>query len=152
MSTLPNGIVILCDGGCSNNQTAAKRKAYGSIATFVNGQRKTMHYHDPLTNTQQAREQVRIDWGMVTNNQAEFKTVLAALGFVRELNHRSQPAPIVILSDSALVVGFADGTNKKAKVPEIAALASELKDRLRELPNVTLQHAPRELMVEFLGH
>ena len=151
MPDIPSGIVIVCDGGCFHNQNADKRQAYGSIAVFVNGQRKTMHYNG-LDGAHETR-QARIEFGPITNNQAEFRTVLVALGYVRELYGRSvEPAPITIISDSELVVNSALGINKKFKVAEIAALAGELKEKLALLPLVKLEHRSREVVCAVLGH
>ena len=151
MSMLPEGIVIVCDGGCRNNQTPDKRVAYGSLAVFVNNQRKQLHYTGPDGRKVEAW-QARVNWQDATNNQAEFKTALMALGYIRELFARSQPAQVTICSDSELVVNTALGVNKKFKVEHIRELAIELKANLEALPSVKFMWLDNSVVKEILGH
>jgi ribonuclease HI len=151
MPDLPNGIVIVVDGGCHNNQDAGKRHAYGSMAVYLNGERKLMHYQglDGAHETKQAR----VEFGPITNNQAELKMALIAVGYVRELYGRSKGrSAVTIVSDSLLVVDSVSGINKKFKVPEIKELVEQLKSELQALPTVTVQKVDRSVIVGCLGH
>ncbi len=152
MSPLPKGIVVLVDGGCRNNQHADQRVAYGSVAVFIDGKRQAMTYRDQDGSTKKT-QQARVDWGAITNNQAEFKTALVGLGYIREFYGRlGKMTPVTVCSDSELVVNTVLGINKKFKVPEIAELARELQTRLEELPMVTFQHIDNGTVKTLLGH
>ncbi len=152
MSQLPKGIVVLVDGGCLNNQTAEKRHAYGSIAVFHNGQKQRFRFTDEHGKEQKAR-QVKFEWGGATNNQAELKTAIAGLGWILEFYRRlGKMMPVTLCSDSEMVVNTAKGINKKFRVPEIAALAGELKAKLDELPLVSVEYVDNGTVKSLLGH
>ena len=149
--TLPKGIVVVCDGGCHNNQTPEKRVAYGSLAVFKDGVRKLMHYAKDGKTVEAF--QARCDWGSVTNNQAEFKTMLMALYYLREAFARSaKPFNATICSDSELVVNTAKGINKKFKVAALGELAEELMVLLATMPTVKVEWIDNIIVKEILGH
>ena len=70
--------------------------------------------------------------GVLTNNQAEYRTLIAALEYILDVITRTQREPgqfvLDIAGDSALVINQVQGT-WKVKQPELRPLA----DRCREL-------------------
>ncbi len=152
MSQLPKGIVVLVDGGCLNNQAVDKRHAYGSVSVFMDGKRQKMTYRDEK-GIEHKTQQARVEWGSITNNQAEFKTAIVGISWIREFYGRlGKMMPVTVCSDSELVVNTVKGINKKFKVPEIAALAGELRERLEELPMVTFEYVDNLTVKSLLGH
>lgn len=81
--------------------------------------------------------------GTATNNQAEYTALITALESAADLRKR----PIRIHTDSLLLANQMNGL-WKVKHPEIAVLNKKAKQLLKEFPDVTIRHIPRELNKE----
>lgn len=88
----------------------------------------------------------------VTNNEAEYQTLLAAL---RDLRQRVASAAdqlaIKILGDSQLVIQQVKG-EWKTKEPRLRALRTEVLAELRRFKAYRLAYQPREDTLRVLGH
>lgn len=128
---------IYVDGGCRNNQDPAKRQAYGS---FLIGSKE---YPNHLENKPVIQ---RIEYGNMTNNQAEYMILLDALQYCIE-NHIQAPH---IFSDSALVINQMDGTFK-ANRPELQILRNTAIG-LKYQASATIEWVSRDIIEGVLGH
>lgn len=128
---------LYIDGGSSNNQDAAKRVGYGSFYVTTT----------PYPDHERGMIKVeRLEFGNVTNNQAEYKTLLEALDYcVNEFM-----ANPIIVTDSKLMVEQLQGRYKTKD-----AILKEFKEQAEkdiQLIGAKLIKAPREVLVGVLGH
>lgn len=90
--------------------------------------------------------------GEMTNNEAEYNTLLAAL---RDLRQRSalfvDQLAIKILGDSLLVINQVKG-EWQAKEPRLRALRDQVLAELRHFKAYRLAYQPREDTLKVLGH
>lgn len=90
--------------------------------------------------------------GPMTNNEAEYHTLLAAL---RELHHRlgrrAAATTLKVLGDSQLVIRQVSG-EWEAKDPSMQALRDEVLAELATFKGHRLGHQPREETLRVLGH
>lgn len=90
--------------------------------------------------------------GEMTNNEAEYNTLLAAL---RDLRQRSalftDQLAIKILGDSLLVINQVKG-EWKVKEPRLRTLRDQVLAELRHLKVYRLAYQPREDTLKVLGH
>ena len=130
--------LIYCDGGALNNQDPEKREGYGS---FLVTKEACPNHMDGLVTRQ------NFLYGIgVTNNVAEYKTLLKALDYcVNEFI-----AEATIFMDSELVVEQVHGTFKTKDVHLKPLMEQAVKDI--ELIGAKLEKIPREIMVAVLGH
>ena len=131
---------VLFDGGSRGNGTATQ-EGYGSyLIVDARGQRQPVR---------------RLEFGHVTNNEAEYKALLAALvSLVRTIEDAGQdPAgcDVRIVGDSQLVLNQVSG-DWKCKKPHLLPLRDEAQANVALFHAVTFEHTPRETCVRLLGH
>lgn len=89
---------------------------------------------------------------MVTNNQAEYRTLITAM---QNLANDSSPDPksldLEICGDSKLVIEQLSG-RWKVKHPEIRPLHAQASELMRQFRSVRLQWHRRNVSVDKLGH
>ena len=134
----PNGAIqIVFDGGSRGNPG----EGYGSYALDWPGF---------------PREVVRLNFGdQVTNNEAEYDTLIAALEAVLDRMVAQQielgSAYLSIWGDSMLVCSQVRG-EWKCKEPRLQVRLEKAKNLLSSFGEYELNHQPREKSVEILGH
>jgi ribonuclease HI len=124
---LVNGITIVTDGGCLNNQfPASKRHMYGSMAVFDNGIRLETVPFQGKDHTRSIRWECDDKLWIenmpdvpASNNVAELQMLIKAMVYLQELAGRSTMNTIAmtkvrILMDSQLVIGFIRGNKCKS--------------------------------------
>lgn len=126
--------VLLFDGGSRGNPGPG----YGSfLVTLPDGSRR--------------RGQASFR-GSVTNNQAEYRALIAGLEFLhRLLGGRVGQLHLEVRGDSRLVVEQVEG-RWKATNPELRALRDRARELLAPFASWSLGHIPREEVVRDLGH
>jgi ribonuclease HI len=126
--------LIVFDGGSRGNPGAG----YGSYVIF-----------DEVGSGQPVRLAFP---GELTNNEAEYQTLLAAL---RDLRQRfelfTDQLAIKILGDSQLVIHQVNG-DWKTKEPRLRALRDEVLAELRRFKAYRLAYQPRDDTLKVLGH
>jgi ribonuclease HI len=132
--------LLTFDGGSRGNGTA-DAQAYGS-------------YH---LATRDGREQtVRLDLGRgVTNNEAEYRTLIAGLkdlaGRIERGGKRPSDYSVLIHTDAQLVVGqLTQGWQVKAA--NLRSLVDEAATLIRTFGRCDLVKVPRDEIVRVLGH
>ena len=130
-------IRIVFDGGSRGNPG----QGYGSYALDWPGQ---------------PRQIIQLNFGdLVTNNEAEYDTLIAALEAVhrRLLEQQIEPrsAALSIRGDSLLVCNQVRG-NWRCKEPRLKSRLEKARALLSSFGNATLDHHPREKSVKILGH
>jgi ribonuclease HI len=125
---------IVFDGGALGNPG----KGYGSFVIR-------------LGDVEIARE--RHEYGdRVTNNQAEYRTLIAALAKLRDLlGPEAATARVRIGGDSQLVINQVNGT-WKVKKPELAPLRDAVREGMRAFGRTELAWHRRDRSVRELGH
>ena len=97
----------------------------------------------------------RRDFGEATNNEAEYRTLIAALEYLlgRLAERGTDPSHIhlEIRGDSRLVLSQVEGT-WKTKEPRLRSLRDQARDLLRRFGGYRLIHQPREATVAVLRH
>jgi ribonuclease HI len=158
---LDNGITIVVDGGCFNNQLPVdQRKMYGSFQLYIDGKKpKCVHFNGA------AHAQGLVKWEYdselwantvpevpPTNNVAECEMMLMAISYLYELAKRTTKQPLVrLVTDSTLVTGFVKGN--KAKVKHLKPYREALREKYAGLPfQVSCEHASGEWVKSVLGH
>ena len=121
---------IFCDGGSLHNQTAEKRDAYLSYKV-----------NDTIY-----REK---DLGKLTNNEAEYRSLISSLKFL--LKNNLQNNEVIIHMDSALVVNQVNGS-WKIKSPSLIKLNRVSKELAKKFPKLVLQWIDNLKMKQVLGH
>jgi probable phosphoglycerate mutase len=98
---------------------------------------------------------IRLEFGLGTNNQAEYQTVIAALEDLLGRIERAGKDPtrytVLIKTDSRLVVGQV-GQGWKVKEPALRPLVEGVRELSRKFAGVEYEWVPREEIVEVLGH
>jgi ribonuclease HI len=90
--------------------------------------------------------------GSLTNNEAEYHTLLAALrDLLARLGDRAARSTLEVRGDSALVIQQTQG-HWKAKDDRMRALRDETRSLLRRFARWRLVQQPREDTVRVLGH
>ena len=93
--------------------------------------------------------------GVLTNNQAEYRTLIAALEYILDVITRTQREPgqfvLDIAGDSALVINQVQGT-WKVKQPELRPLADRCRELLARFGSYRLTWQARAASVTLLGH
>lgn len=135
-SPSPSGsleLEIIFDGGADPNPG----KGYGSYQLSINGT---------------ARPVKRVQFsGSMTNNEAEYNTLIAALQEVHQRSRDLSRTSVVIRGDSQLVIKQITG-QWKAKDPRMAALRDQVKLLLHPLGKWQAQWHARSNSVDVLGH
>lgn len=132
--TGPADYLIVFDGGSQGNPG----NGYGSFAIFEGTRPAGVH---------------RLTFpGSLTNNEAEYYTLLGALRHLLEqLGERAASATLEVRGDSALVLQQVLGT-WKAKDDRMRTLRDEVRTLLRRFHHRRLVQQPREDTVKVLGH
>jgi ribonuclease HI len=130
----PADYLLVFDGGSLGNPGAG----YGSYALFEGGR---------------PGQAQRLDFpGSLTNNEAEYHTLLAALrDLLARLGDRAARSTLEVRGDSALVIQQVLG-HWKAKDDRMRALRDETRGLLRRFARYRLVQQPREDTVRVLGH
>ena len=128
---------ITFDGGSLGNPG----KGYGSYRIEVAGR---------------PRPVVRLDYSangeIVTNNQAEYRTLIAALEEIRnEVNGAADKTPLRVIGDSKLVLEQVAG-RWKVKHPDLRPLHATATELIRSFGEVALEWRGRNWAVSVLGH
>ena len=135
--TMKDPIQIVFDGGSRGNPG----EGYGSFALDWPGY---------------PREIIQLNFGdQVTNNEAEYDTLIAGLETVRERMKERQTEPgsamLSIWGDSLLVCNQVMG-KWKCKEPRLQVRLEKVRTLLNSFGESELNHHPRENSVEILGH
>ncbi len=132
--TGPADYLIVFDGGSHGNPGVG----YGSFAIFEGSRPAGVH---------------RLTFpGSLTNNEAEYMTLLGALRHLLELlGERAATATLEVRGDSALVLQQVLG-HWKAKDDRMRALRDEVRALLTGFKDRRLVQQPREDTVKVLGH
>jgi len=130
----PADYLIVFDGGSQGNPGAG----YGSYAIFDSGHKGQVQ---------------RLSFkGQITNNEAEYHTLIAAL---RDLQHRlgqrAGQTSVEVRGDSSLVIEQVSG-KWKAKDERMRELRDEVRGALNPFKRFRLVQQPREESVRVLGH
>ncbi|MGD8603309.1 MAG: ribonuclease HI family protein [Anaerolineales bacterium] len=130
-------VVIVFDGGSRGNPGPA----YGSFRLQVGDQ-------DPF-------EPVRLVFGLGTNNEAEYKALLAAIQDLLEhlklTKIKPQDVRLMVKGDSRLVIEQISG-GWKAKDERMRNLRDEILGLLGQFGRVEVKHHDRSESVRILGH
>ena len=107
-----------------------------------------------LSNRDGRKETVRLDLGTATNNEAEYRILIAALKDLLSRIQRAGKAPsaysLVVQTDSQLVVGqLTQGWQVKAA--NLRPLVDEAGGLLRAFDHTQLEKVPRAEIVRVLG-
>lgn len=132
--TGPADYILVFDGGSRGNPG----EGYGSFAIFEGSRPAGVH---------------RLAFpGSLTNNEAEYQTLLGALRHLLELlGQRAGTATLEVRGDSALVLQQVLG-HWKAKEERLRLLRDEVRSLLRRFNAHRLVQQPREDTVKVLGH
>ncbi len=125
----------------------------GSLANGSPNQKGYGSYH--LATRDGRKQTVRLDLGTATNNEAEYRTLIAAL---RDLAGRIQKAgrspatySLLVYTDSQLMVGqITQGWQVKAA--NLRPLIDEARSLLKAFGKADLVKVPRDEIVRVLGH
>lgn len=101
-------------------------------------------------------EKARLDFGRrMTNNEAEYHTLLAALedlaGCLRREGRDPAEFVLEIRGDSALVISQLTG-DWKARNPRMRALRDRIREWLEAFGGYRLERVPRGVVLRSLGH
>lgn len=131
----PRTFNIVFDGGSLGNPGLG----YGSYEITSDGE--PYHFVD------------RMEHGKdLTNNQAEYMTLIAALRWLsKDLGEARKQASVTIYGDSKLVVSQINGV-WKVKNANMVPLVKEAKELFKEFGSCTIEWHPRAKSVERLGH
>ena len=130
----PADYLVVFDGGSQGNPGPG----YGSFAIFEGSRAAGVHR---LTFS-----------GSLTNNEAEYHTLISALRhLLDQLGERAAAATLEVRGDSALVLQQVQG-GWKAKDDRMRALRDETRALLRRFKDRRLVQQPREDTVKVLGH
>jgi ribonuclease HI len=132
--------LLRCDGGARNAGTA-ESTGYGSFCLESRTGRK---------------ETVRLDFGRgVTNNEAEYRTLIAGLrdllGRIERAGKSSSTYSLLVQTDSQLMVGqLTQGWQVKAA--NLRPLVDEARSLMEAFGRCDLVKVPRDEIVRVLGH
>jgi ribonuclease HI len=130
----PPDYLLVFDGGSQGNPGVG----YGSYALFEGGR--------------PGRPERLSFPGSLTNNEAEYQTLLAGLrDLLDRLGERASAASLEVRGDSALVLQQIQG-NWKAKDERMRSLRDEARVLLRRFGRWRMVQQPREDSVRVLGH
>ncbi len=135
--------IIICDGGSRNNQIAEKREGYGSYMAFPASKLigKTIK---------------RLEFGEgMTNNEAEYHALIAALTHVTEsleaMAVNLKKIQITVRTDSQLVIGHLT-RNWRIKADNLRPLAIKAASMCQAFHHVEFELITGEEMKSILGH
>jgi probable phosphoglycerate mutase len=130
-------LILLVDGGSEGNPG----RGYGSFR---------------LTDCEGHARTVQLEFGdAVTNNQAEYRTLIAgleaALALTLERGWSPERLSLYVFSDSKLVVEQLAG-RWRVRQPQLRRLYDRARTLLRRFGRVEIAWRPREEVVALLGH
>jgi ribonuclease HI len=130
--------LAVVDGGALSN--GAENRGYGSYQ---------------LSTRDGRRQTVRLDLGTATNNEAEYRTLIAALkdliGRITLAGKSPARYSVVVQTDAQLLVGqLTQGWQVKAA--NLRPLVDEAAGLLKSFGLAQLEKVPREEIVRVLGH
>ena len=132
----PADYVITFDGGSRGNPGPG----YGSYALSTHSDRRRVR---------------RFEFGIITSNEAEYKTLLKALTELMEVIERAGKSPaeftVEIRGDSTLVINQVLG-RWKTKAPRLKALRDQTRRLLGCFKAYRMVKVPREEVRKELGH
>jgi ribonuclease HI len=130
--------VIVSDGGAVD--PGAGNHGYGSYQ---------------LSNRDGRKETIRLDLGTATNNEAEYRALIAALEDLTGRITRAGKSPtdysLVIQTDSQLVANQVAG-QWQVKAANLARLCDRARELLAGFGLAQVEHVPRVEIVRVLGH
>jgi ribonuclease HI len=135
--TMVSQYEVTFDGGSLGNPG----KGYGSYA---------------IVTRDGPRDVVRLDYSkngeIVTNNQAEYRTLIAALESIRKESHPDEKSiSIQVFGDSKLVIEQLKGA-WKVKHPDLKPLHAQAAELVKRFGRVELIWRGRAWAVQILGH
>jgi ribonuclease HI len=137
LSTRANPYVVTFDGGADPNPG----KGYGSF-----------HISSPTGNELLERRDYSADGQKVTNNQAEYRTLIEALAFLRnKLGERAHVEHVRVDGDSQLVINQVSG-KWKVRQEELKPLRAEAARLATEFGSIEFHWHRRSNSVRLLGH
>lgn len=137
LSTRSNPYVITFDGGADPNPG----KGYGSF-----------HISSPTGNELLERRDYSADGRKMTNNQAEYRTLIESLTFLQtKLGDRVQVEHIRVDGDSQLVINQVAG-KWKVRQEELKPLRAEAARLASEFGSIEFRWHRRSNSVRLLGH
>jgi ribonuclease HI len=133
-----HGFLAVCDGGSQGD--GAANRGYGSYQLATRDGRK---------------QTVRLDLGTATNNETEYRTLIAALkdllGRIQKAGRSPASYSLLAYTDSQLMVGqITQGWQVKAA--NLRPLINEAKAPLKAFGRADLVKVPRDEIVRVLGH
>lgn len=129
----PADVVLLFDGGSRGNPGPA----YGSFRLLL---------------PDGPRDHLRLEFGLLTGNQAEYHALIAGLKeALRLLGEKAGHLALEVRGDSRLVEEQLQG-RWKARSPKILALRDEARELLRRFHAWRFVRVPRADVVKHLGH
>ena len=130
--------LVLADGGSQGN--GAANRGFGS-------------YH--LATRDGRKQTVRLDLGTATNNEAEYRTLIAALkdllGRIQKAGRSPAAYSVLVYTDSQLIVGQVS-QGWQVKATNLRPLIDEVKTLLKAFGKADLVKVPRDEIVRVLGH
>lgn len=140
MADFTGTVVIIGDGGCSNNG-APNASAFGSFLALakVDGATVKRHASGRLPYPQHA-----------TNNGAEIQVCIDALRFLLQGRERVT-YPVLYQTDSQLVVNWLAGS-WSVNADHLRPLVAEARQLAALFDDLSFQWVPRETVAAVLGH
>lgn len=133
-SARPLRVEVVCDGGSLGNPG----RGYGSYRWRAGD--------GPWS------EPVRLSFGnQVTNNEAEYCALIAALASVRAAFGAAEPVAVEVITDSRLLAEQMSG-RWRLRAPNLFALHDEARRLAASFAAITFHWRPREEVVSLLGH
>ncbi|HMN10952.1 MAG TPA: hypothetical protein PKD55_01355 [Bellilinea sp.] len=139
-------IDIWFDGGSLNNQ-GKDRSGYGSFVTMNGGKKVTMTI-DRGTPTERKMDQCRIEYGNITNNDAEWRTLIVALTYATQLQQATK-TPLEFHIHGNVLGPFLNGS--KVKAEHLKVHYEKVKDLLQYV-TVEFVKEPDTKVKQVLGH
>lgn len=129
----PADVLLLFDGGSRGNPGPA----YGSFLLLLPDGRKALH---------------RLEFGVLTGNQAEYRTLIAGLEeALRLLGEEAVRLTLEVRGDSRLLEEQLQG-RWKARDPQLLVLRDEAREFLGRFRAWRFKRIPRAEVVSHLGH
>ena len=157
------GICVLVDGGChNNNRPVNERSMYGSMTVLNRGKQVVSRWGNApeLTGTVHTFH-YELEDGHASKNLAELLTLECGLTYILNLKRRPCKTPITavtILCDSQLALGYADGSFKVGKTvhPTMKAHYNAIAAKVREVQKAGVElkfkHVDNQWVKSVLGH
>ena len=161
ISMIPDeGITIVVDGGCTNNQLPEKaRTMYGSFAVFFNGKRVEKITHYGMTVPHQYKWECDMtEWHKTfpaipaTNNVAECEMLAQALAYAVRIMKAPQYHNILFMGDSQVVEAYVNGSKVGKDAKHLAEYQDVISTTFKDNPNFLFKHIDEKAVKAILGH